>query len=115
MDAHHRKHNDGSHNSSTYHKKDGTNVRAILKREANTEIDESYQTETNRMNIYEWDGVLEDYTSGIIVVLAESLEEAYKAVEEQVGVWGLRDCKANEPVVSTYKGDPFVFYCSGGG
>ena len=30
-DATHRKYNDGSHNSSTYHKKDGTNVRAILK------------------------------------------------------------------------------------
>lgn len=26
-----RKMNDGSHNSSTYHKKDGTNVRAKLK------------------------------------------------------------------------------------
>lgn len=28
-----RKLNDGSHSSSTYHKKDGTPVRAILKRE----------------------------------------------------------------------------------
>ena len=33
MDAHYRKYNDHSHNSSTYHKKDGTPVRAILKRE----------------------------------------------------------------------------------
>jgi hypothetical protein len=33
MDAHYRKYNDHSHNSSTYHKKDGTAVRAILKRE----------------------------------------------------------------------------------
>lgn len=32
-DAHYRKINDHSCNSSTYHKKDGTNVRAILKRE----------------------------------------------------------------------------------
>lgn len=31
--AQYRKLNDGSHNSSTYHKKDGTPVRAILKRE----------------------------------------------------------------------------------
>lgn len=29
--ADYRKLNDGSHSSSTYHKKDGTNVRAILK------------------------------------------------------------------------------------
>ena len=31
--ANYRKHNDGSNNSSTYHKKDGTSVRTILKRE----------------------------------------------------------------------------------
>ena len=31
MKAGYRKYNDGSMNSSTYHKKDGTNVRAILK------------------------------------------------------------------------------------
>lgn len=33
MKAHYRKLNDGSHNSSKYHKKDGTPVRAILKEE----------------------------------------------------------------------------------
>lgn len=31
MKALYRKFNDHSHSSSTYHKKDGTNVRAILK------------------------------------------------------------------------------------
>lgn len=31
MKANYRKYNDGSMNSSTYHKKDGTNIRAILK------------------------------------------------------------------------------------
>jgi len=35
-----RKHNDRSQSSSTYHKKDGTSVRSILKREALSEIDE---------------------------------------------------------------------------
>ena len=40
MDANYRKHNDGSHNSSKYHKKDCTNVRAVLKREAEKEIEE---------------------------------------------------------------------------
>lgn len=39
MSARYRKFNDGSHNSSTYHKKDGTPVRAILKREADQEVD----------------------------------------------------------------------------
>lgn len=36
--ANYRKINDRSHNSSTYHKKDGTNVRAILKRETKKEF-----------------------------------------------------------------------------
>lgn len=39
MSARYRKFNDGSHNSSTYHKKDGTPIRAILKREAEQEVD----------------------------------------------------------------------------
>lgn len=38
MKAHYRKLNDGSHNSSTYHKKDGTPVRAILKNEIVKEL-----------------------------------------------------------------------------
>jgi hypothetical protein len=31
MKAHYRKYNDGSQSSSTYHKKDGTNVRANVR------------------------------------------------------------------------------------
>ena len=38
--ANYRKHNDRTMNSSTYHKKDGTPIRTILKREANSEINE---------------------------------------------------------------------------
>jgi len=38
--ANYRKHNDRTHNSSTYHKKDGTPVRYILKTEAKEEIAE---------------------------------------------------------------------------
>ena len=37
-DANYRKHNDRTLNSSTYHKKDGTPVRGILKQEAEKEI-----------------------------------------------------------------------------
>lgn len=39
--ARYRKLNDGSKNSSTYHKKDGTNTRAILKRETEKETHKS--------------------------------------------------------------------------
>lgn len=38
MKADYRKYNDGSMNSSTYHKKDGTNVRAILKNQLVKEL-----------------------------------------------------------------------------
>ncbi len=43
-----RKHNDRSMSSSTYHKKDGTNIRAILKEEALNEVKEEliYHEET---------------------------------------------------------------------
>jgi hypothetical protein len=41
MKAMYRKMNDGSHNSSTYHKKDGTPVRAILKKELEKQIKEN--------------------------------------------------------------------------
>lgn len=37
-EASYRKHNDRSCNSSTYHKKDGTPIRAILKRETQKQI-----------------------------------------------------------------------------
>jgi len=38
--ANYRKHNDRTHNSSTYHKKDGTPTRHLLKQEAKKEIDD---------------------------------------------------------------------------
>jgi hypothetical protein len=41
--ARYRKHNDGSKSSRTHHKKDGTPVRAILKREAREEIAEELE------------------------------------------------------------------------
>ena len=43
MNANYRKHNDRSLNSSTYHKKDGTNIRAILKREDTTMKEEDLE------------------------------------------------------------------------
>ena len=54
MSGSYRKHNDGSHNSSTYHKKDGTPVRAILKRETQKEIEESNTMKV--FNVYTGDG-----------------------------------------------------------
>ena len=51
MKANYRKLNDGSHNSSTFHKKDGTPVRAILRDDLRkivntTVIEQATQTES---------------------------------------------------------------------
>lgn len=40
-DALYRKLNDGSHSSSTYHKKDGTNARGILKEELRKAVEDA--------------------------------------------------------------------------
>ena len=47
MKANYRKHNDHSMSSSTYHKKDGTPVRAILKRELE-KLEEEEKVQTGR-------------------------------------------------------------------
>ena len=78
------------------------------------------------MNIYIWegDGVLSDYTDGMIVAVAHSLEEAYRVINEENGIacyWH----EGEEPVfnfpkeptkvvpVATAK--PFAVTCWGGG
>ena len=48
--ADYRKYNDRSHNSSTYHKKDGTPIRHLLKKEAQKEIEDSNDQETRILN-----------------------------------------------------------------
>jgi len=45
--ANYRKNNDRTHNSSTYHKKDGTPIRHLLKQEAKKEIEETYRIQYN--------------------------------------------------------------------
>jgi len=45
--ANYRKHNDRTHNSSTYHKKDGTPTRHLLKQEAKKEIEENEENWPN--------------------------------------------------------------------
>jgi hypothetical protein len=48
-DANYRKYNDGSHNSSKYHKLDGTPIRAILKREAEKEVKDFEKNELKEL------------------------------------------------------------------
>ena len=37
----------------------------------------------SNLKLFVWEGVLEDWTSGIVCVLAHDLEEAYRLVEEE--------------------------------
>jgi len=48
--AYYRKYNDRDLNSSTYHKKDGTPVRAILKRDAEKEIEDELRIAEETIN-----------------------------------------------------------------
>jgi hypothetical protein len=50
-DANYRKHNDGSLNSSKYHKLDETPIRAILKREAEKEVKDFEKNELKELTI----------------------------------------------------------------
>ena len=75
-DANYRKHNDRSLNSSTYHKKDGTPSRQILKREAEKEITEEQIFETER-----W---LDSKYPGELLSAEESLFRYIKYLRDQI-------------------------------
>lgn len=65
------------------------------------------------MKLYVWegDGVLEDYTSGMICVLAESLEQALQLIEEKCN-WCMNSFSANDYKIIE---KPEAFVCWGGG
>jgi len=50
--ANYRKNNDRTQNSSTYHKKDGTNMRSILKREGIKEIQDETKEDTQMKTVH---------------------------------------------------------------
>jgi len=82
--ADYRKHNDGSLNSSTYHKKDGTKVRAILKRETEKEVE--METNCARCNVSFIDGkvssIMSRFNLDIICSHCESKEKLHPAYHE---------------------------------
>lgn len=47
--ANYRKLNDHNHSSSTYHKKDGTNIRAILKQDLTRELSEKQGNQSKKL------------------------------------------------------------------
>ena len=89
------------------------------------------------MNIYIWegDGVLTDYTDGLIVAVASSLEEAYEMIERADGVacyrgkskgsfgtvekqtveeWSLNFPPQPTNIIPLDKAKPFAVTCWGG-
>jgi len=78
--ADYRKHNDGSHNSSTYHKKDGTPVRQILAKDTRKRV-EAYLSDV--------DVVLEcaciaGHSEPVANSIFESLRVAYNISEDDI-------------------------------
>lgn len=74
--------------------------------------------------VWEGDGVLTDYTNGIICALADNLEDAHKAIERDCGaatwqhdgeerVWNFPQYPTT--IVQLDKADPMAFSCWGGG
>lgn len=88
--ANYRKHNDGSHNSSTYHKKDGTNIRPILKTESKKEIEMSQNDQSPDLSEF-FELVDQAYweNKGVDCLPAEMgvLEEAYGLEPDRVQVF----------------------------
>lgn len=64
------------------------------------------------MKLYVWqgEGVLQDYTSGMICVLADSLEEALKLIEQK-SPYAMNNFPVNEYEVVE---KPEAFMCWGG-
>lgn len=69
-----------------------------------------------RNKLFVWEGVLTDYSSGMVVAVAPSLEAAYALLETQVGAWGMQDVRATEPtVIDSLTCEPQAWHVSGGG
>lgn len=64
------------------------------------------------LKLYVWEDVLNDYTSGMAVALAESKEEALRLLAKKVPDYGMEELRARKPSVRRAK---CAFYVYGGG
>ena len=71
-----------------------------------------------KLFVWEGDGVLEDYTSGMVVAVAVDLQAALKAVE-QVCPYGMNSFPCHQPTstleVGSVSDAPKAWVCWGGG
>jgi hypothetical protein len=65
----------------------------------------------NNLNLYVWEDVLRDYSSGIVFALAESPQEARTMIIEQIGDFYEHEFKVEPQLVTEKK----VFIKYGGG
>lgn len=56
------------------------------------------------MNLYVWEGVLTDWTSGMIVALAKDLPAAYRAIGRLGSAWYEREARQYEPEITKLPG-----------
>lgn len=67
-----------------------------------------------KLFIWEGDGVLTDYTNGMVVALAPDLETALKKINE-VCSWGAYPALPSQVVDLDAAPEPAVWFVSGGG
>lgn len=68
------------------------------------------------MYLFVWEDVLIDYTSGIMVALAPSVEEARAALLEKCSYLPKHDVESDpSEVIEVSKGSTAAFYAWGGG
>ncbi len=76
----------------------------------------SVPTGRKRNKLFVWEGVLTDYSSGMVVALAPSLEAAYALLETQFGEYSMTEIRATEPtVIDSLTCEPQEWHVSGGG
>lgn len=69
------------------------------------------------MNLYVWTGVLNDYSSGMIVALAPDMDTALKLARD-AGEWVARDMGQYAPVAVIpvlAEPKPYLWHVNGGG
>ncbi len=66
---------------------------------------------TRKLKLYVWEGVLTDYSSGMIVALAYNLKHARELVRKSCGAWVAKDTHDRPMVHRT----PTAYFVAGGG
>ena len=69
------------------------------------------------MKMYVWEDVLDDYTSGMICVLARTKKHALEIIEKENGFdsYVYQEARSNTPIEVTNKSEQKCYFVYGGG